>query len=123
MTIQGFDLNKQREEARAMLDVILANSTEEVQRRLLDRVRRLGENVGDEVQQYRQLRLACLEHAPLAAALADAGYPRLDRTGPYEMRPDIGHVVQVFNRAVEAWLEQCAEEGPPVQHRLTIVPG
>lgn len=119
---QVMTLEEQRGLAREMLHVILTVTPEPILRSLLDRIRRLGENVRDEVQQYRALRHACLEYQPLAVALADLGYPRLDETGPYEINADIGRVVQVFNRAVEAWLEEDAEEGPPIRHRLVIVP-
>ena len=55
------------------------------------------------------------------------GPPSIDEArrqlgGPWVGGPDIGRVVQVFNRAVEAWLEEDAEEGPPIRHRLVIVP-
>lgn len=63
-------------------------------------------SANDEIAQLRQLQKACKESEALAIAVADLGHPRLDLVQFPPFTPDVGHLVQVFNRMVEDHWEE-----------------
>lgn len=75
-------------------------------KRLRVRVRELGPNDRDEVQQFRQLQKACRELPELAQALAAAGYGEVAALDPRRPDPKTGALVQAFNRFVESRWER-----------------
>lgn len=70
-------------------------------RRLVIRVRELGDNVLDEVSQLRPLQKACREDAALAAALGAAGFGDVAALDTRHLTEQGGAVVQAFNRLIE----------------------
>lgn len=124
MSYQNQSLEDQRKDAEALLAAIDEWCAEDVLDRLHDRLRTLGRDGGsptlggssvftrpkstshrgsanDEIAQLRQLQKACKECEPLAVAIARVGGIRLDQVKFPPFTPEIGHMVQVFNRMVE----------------------
>jgi hypothetical protein len=75
-------------------------------KRLRLRVRELGDNDRDEVQQFRQLQKACRELPELAQSLKEAGFGDVAALDPRLPDPKTGALVQAFNRFVEASWEE-----------------
>ena len=71
-------------------------------KKLRVRVRDLGPDRGDEVQQFRQLQKACRELPALALALRDAGFGDVAAVDARVPDPKTGALVQAFNRFIEA---------------------
>ena len=68
---------------------------------------RSGHNVLDEVAQFRELQRICREVPVLEETLARAGFGRIvDPTNPMAMTPEMGRVVQAFNRMIEEFWEE-----------------
>ncbi len=70
-------------------------------RHLHTRVRDLGADALDEVEQFRQLQKACRELPALNDALVAAGLPDVAKAAIHPVVPEVGAVVQAFNRVVE----------------------
>jgi hypothetical protein len=75
-------------------------------KRLRLRIRELGDNDRDEVQQFRQLQKACRELPEFAQGLKDAGFGDVATLDPRVPDPKTGALVQAFNRFVEARWEE-----------------
>lgn len=101
MTYKNITLGEQRRLALQMREVIESRTPPDVYERLRTRLRDLGDNVLDEVQQFRQLQKAVNESPELAQALSEAGFGRIDRMDPVVVTADVGRIVQIFNRLVE----------------------
>ena len=71
-------------------------------KRLRLRIRELGDDRADEVQQFRQLQKACRELPELAEALRSAGFGDVAALDPRVPDPKTGALIQAFNRFVEA---------------------
>lgn len=102
----GTNLAEQRRLARLLHDTIEAAAPLDVRERLRIRLRELGTNVLDEVKQFRQLQKACDESLRLSLALDDAGFGRIDQMDHVRVTPEVGRVVQIFNRMVEEFWEE-----------------
>ena len=74
-------------------------------KRLRVRVRELGKDDRDEVQQFRQLQKACRELPEFALALKSAGFGDVATVDPRVPDPKTGALVQAFNRFIEAHWE------------------
>ncbi len=87
----------------AQLEAVLVQfEAQPIGRRLRVRLRELGDNVRDEVAQFRQLQRACRESPELAAAFVAAGFGDLTTVDPRQPNPVVGAITNAFNRFVEA---------------------
>ncbi len=71
-------------------------------KRLKVRLRELGDDVRDEVAQFKQLQRACRESPDLSRAFEAEGFGDLTRVDPRAPDARAGAVIQAFNRFVEA---------------------
>ena len=89
-------------ELAAVLDEVIEQFTEPgTLRRLKRRVRELGAEVRDEVQQFRLLQRACDESRDLGRALATSGLGIVASMDTRRVSPETGRLIQAFNRLVE----------------------
>jgi hypothetical protein len=92
------DVNEERALAERLHAALGPLEAQPPVKRLRMRLRELGDNVGDEVRQFRLLQRTCREAPEVAAALAGAGFPGVAEADPMQS----GALVQGFNRMVEA---------------------
>lgn len=123
-TYQTQTLEEQRKDANALLETINAHCPPDVMERLRNRIREMGRDGGstsltgssiftrarstsvrpgtnDEIAQLRQLKKACMESEALADAIAELSGTRLEEAVFPPFTPEIGHLIQIFNRMVE----------------------
>ena len=70
-------------------------------RHLHIRIRDLGDDDRDEVEEFRQLQQACRELRALNDALITAGVPDVAHASTAPVAHDVGEVIQVFNEVIE----------------------
>lgn len=126
---QNQSLEDQRKDAQLLLETINAFCPPEAMERLRNRLREMGNDGGsptlsgssiftrakststrpranDEIAQLRQLKKACVESEELAKAIARiSGGTRLDQIVFPPFTPEVGHLIQVFNRMIEDYWE------------------
>ena len=101
MTADPIPLHRQKVLARELYDLLKIHAPEDVYERLRTRVRDHKTNAADEVQQFRELRKACLEHPPLNEALQLGGFGDVAAMDPTHVTSEVGYVVQIFNAMIE----------------------
>ena len=96
--------------ATQLFEILNDTAEAEVLAALRDRLRILGRNAGDEVLQFRELQKACRDSPRLAAAYLQASLGAIAEMDTLRVTPDVGRLIQAFNRAIETYWE--VEERP-----------
>ena len=87
--------------AAHLREIFTAFDGDPVLRRLRVRLRDLGPNANDEVEQFRLLQHACRESPELAKAIESAALGDVSRMNPRKVDAQTGALVQGFNALVE----------------------
>ncbi len=87
--------------AQILAEILDAHAAEPAVLRLKIRLRDMGTNLRDEVQQFRQLQRACRECDELHAAFAAAGFGGIPERDPFQVDSATGQLVQAFNLFVD----------------------
>ncbi|MBL8601464.1 MAG: hypothetical protein JNK72_06025 [Myxococcales bacterium] len=83
-------------------NVLAGFAGQTVERRLRLRLQEPGDHQRDEVAMFRLLQKACRESTELAAALEAAELGAVASMNPKGADPQVGRLVNAFNRFVEA---------------------
>ncbi len=101
MSGESLDSLNEQEVADLLHGVIDGLSEEPFYRPLRVRLKEMGSNHTDEVDQFRQLQKAVRRSPELKRLLIEAGFPDVTTLNPRAVPPGAGRVVQAFNKMIE----------------------